>query len=133
MGTMNTADKSLALLDVALRRRFEFKGLFPKENLVDDKTLKKVFKELNKQILKEKKSPNLLIGHSYFMDENEKDLEDIFNNRVIPLLNEYFMGNRENVEKLLKGIVITEVNENDVLRCIGEYIEKPKDGNDEQK
>lgn len=81
MGTMNTADKSLALLDVALRRRFEFKGLFPKEKLVKDKTLNKIFQDLNQQILLKKKSSNLLIGHSYFMDKNEDDLETIFNKK----------------------------------------------------
>ena len=125
MGTMNTADKSLALLDVALRRRFEFIGLFPKPKLAGYHG--ELLKKLNKKILDNRKSPNLLIGHSYFMDKKD-DLEIIFNNNVIPLLNEYFMGNRENVEKLLKGIVKTEVDDNGVLKCIGEHTEKiPED------
>lgn len=52
------------------------------------------------------------------MDKNEDDLETIFNKKIIPLLNEYFMGNRENVEKLLAGIVATGIDANGVLKCI---------------
>ncbi|MBC8214773.1 MAG: AAA family ATPase [Candidatus Marinimicrobia bacterium] len=104
MGTMNTADKSLALLDVALRRRFEFKGLFPKPNLAG--VHEEILIKLNKEIGKDRKTPNLLIGHSYFMNnnkmENNEFLKHVFNNKVIPLLNEYFMGNGVKVIELLK-------------------------------
>jgi len=114
MGTMNTADKSLELLDVALRRRFEFKGLFPKEKLVR-KEFTNVFHKLNEKILVERKSPDLLIGHSYFM-KDEETLEQIFNDKVIPLLNEYFMGNREKVKEFLSGIINTKFD-GGVLKC----------------
>ena len=104
MGTMNTADKSLALLDVALRRRFEFKDLFPKPNLAG--VHEEILIKLNKEIGKHRKTPNLLIGHSYFMNnnkmENNEFLKHVFNNKVIPLLNEYFMGNGVKVIELLK-------------------------------
>jgi len=122
MGTMNTADKSLALLDVALRRRFEFIGLFPKPELAGN--YKDLLEKLNKQILEVRNSPNLLIGHSYFMKEN--DLKKIFNNKVIPLLNEYFMGNADKVKELLdKKIVNSEKNEETgVLEYKGPYEEK---------
>lgn len=123
MGTMNTADKSLALLDVALRRRFEFIGLFPKPELAGD--YEDLLRNLNKQILKEKKSPNLLIGHSYFMDKKEEDLDAIFNNKVIPLLNEYFMGNRKKVEEILKDIVSVKENlDTGVLECNSKDVQK---------
>ncbi|SVC38776.1 uncharacterized protein METZ01_LOCUS291630, partial [marine metagenome] len=96
MGTMNTADKSLALLDVALRRRFEFKGLFPKENLVKDEKKKKLFKIINNNILK-KKGRDFQIGHSYFMEE---DLKTIINGKVLPLLNEYFRGDNKKIKEV---------------------------------
>jgi len=125
IGTMNTADKSLALLDVALRRRFEFIGLFPKKELVLNNKLRSIFEKLNKQILAERKSPNLLIGHSYFMDKKEEDLDTIFNNKVIPLLNEYFMGNRKKVEEILKDIVSVKENlDTGVLECNSKDVQK---------
>ena len=131
MGTMNTADKSLALLDVALRRRFEFIGLFPKPKLAKVEKHKKILKDLNEKI-RDQLNMGLQIGHSYFMsteeikDENEF-LKDIFNKKIIPLLNEYFMGNRKKVEEILKDIVGTELDENGVLKCLGPWEKPSKD------
>jgi hypothetical protein len=97
LGTMNTADKSLALLDVALRRRFEFKGLSPNENLVKD-DCKDLFKVINNNILN-KKGRDFQIGHSYFM---EGDKKDIINVKVLPLLNEYFRGDTKKIKEVFK-------------------------------
>lgn len=111
IGTMNTADKSIALVDIALRRRFEFKALYP-----DPIILKNVLKEngfskndiqqrinmlsrLNK-IIRAKKSVDFEIGHSYFMDNDT--LVNILNKQVLPLLNEYFMYDLKKVKDIIE-------------------------------
>ena len=103
IGTMNTADKSLALLDVALRRRFEFVPVYPKykeEIHYENKNYSDILKELNNQILiKKNNNADYLIGHSYFL--GKEPIEDIFNNKVIPLLMEYFNGKIDEVYNLL--------------------------------
>ena len=107
IGTMNTADKSLALLDVALRRRFEFVPMYPQHELIDGKYKDHVAKReflvaINEKILAEKKSPDYLIGHAYFM--NDDSLTDILNKKIIPLLMEYYNGKQEKVKKLLDDV-----------------------------
>jgi 5-methylcytosine-specific restriction endonuclease McrBC GTP-binding regulatory subunit McrB len=111
IGTMNTADKSIALVDIALRRRFEFKALYPDPNI-----LKNVLKEngfsnddthqrvnmltcLNR-IIRAKKSVDFEIGHSYFMDNDT--LVNILNKQVLPLLNEYFMYDLKRVKEIIE-------------------------------
>ena len=102
IGTMNTADKSLALLDVALRRRFEFIPMYPDINTITDGDLKEFLKKLNTKILKEKNNnADYLIGHSYFIGKEKKDLKDILNKNVIPLLMEYFNGKVDEVKGIL--------------------------------
>jgi hypothetical protein len=98
IGTMNTADKSLALLDVALRRRFVFKGLYPNKGLIKEEW-RDDFERFNINIRSDK-SINYQIGHSYFM---KGDLEWIMNNKVLPLLNEYYMENSEKIINAFSG------------------------------
>lgn len=95
LGTMNTSDRSIALLDIALRRRFTFIELKPDPELLKDKVIEgiqcdRVLTQLNKSI-------TLLIGrdyqigHSYFMNiENLEDLRFAWYHRIVPLLQEYF-------------------------------------------
>lgn len=111
IGTMNTADKSIALVDIALRRRFKFIPLYPnkellktvlKENKIDQKEIEtrvNLMTNLNK-IIRAKKSVDFEIGHSYFM-ENET-LINILNNQVLPLLNEYFMYDLRKVKEIIE-------------------------------
>jgi 5-methylcytosine-specific restriction protein B len=97
IGTMNTADKSIALIDVALRRRFEFLGYFPDySKLVESDG--SILKHINKEIYSRKKSADYLIGHAYFM-EGRKTAQ-VIRNKVIPLLMEYFSGKTEVVEEI---------------------------------
>ncbi|WAC02264.1 AAA family ATPase [Lacinutrix neustonica] len=104
IGTMNTADKSIALLDIALRRRFEFKAMYPKYE-IENKTIYKseFLKSLNGLIVKSGKGHDFTIGHAYFMcDDNETfDFESTINNKVIPLLLEYYMNDDQEVKKIL--------------------------------
>lgn len=100
IGTMNTADKSIALIDIALRRRFEFIGYFPDYSKLEEND-GELLKRINKEIYSRKKSTDYLVGHAYFMSGIETS--KVLKNKVIPLLMEYFSGKIEVVEDLLKS------------------------------
>lgn len=105
VGTMNSADKSISLIDAALRRRFDFIEQKPDSALVPEGVLRKMFDNINENLVSELDSTDLLVGHSYFMKKTEKDLCNILNNNIIPLLYEYFYDNRKKVAKLLNDAI----------------------------
>ncbi|MDM8515895.1 AAA family ATPase [Desulfobacterales bacterium HSG16] len=101
IGTMNTADKSIALLDIALRRRFDFEPMYPQYE-IEGHTIhdSDVLEKMNEQI-RESKGHDFQIGHSYFMGDN-MDLAERMNKKVIPLLMEYFLNDEKEVIKIIK-------------------------------
>lgn len=116
VGTMNSADKSIALIDTALRRRFEFIEVAPNEDLIKDATLKNVLVQLNAVLRKQLESSDLLIGHAYFIGKNKDDLANILNRNIIPLLYEYFYDNEKKVkDALAKAIEGTDVKINETI------------------
>jgi len=97
IGTMNTADRSIALVDHALRRRFAFLDLFPDFNVLrkfhsdtpglDIESLVKVLTDINNQI----NDPHYAVGISYFLEKDlSAQLEDIWRMEIQPYLDEYF-------------------------------------------
>jgi 5-methylcytosine-specific restriction protein B len=126
IGTMNTADRSLALVDYALRRRFAFIDLVPqfhsktfKETLSDkgvpasliDRIIDRLTR-LNEAIANDKKhlGPGFRIGHSYFCpgggvtaDENWYRL--VIQTEIAPLLKEYWFDDEEKAEKAIAGLM----------------------------
>lgn len=110
IGTMNTADRSVEALDSALRRRFTFKEMMPKSELVPkENDVRSIFEIINQRIevLKDREHQ---IGHSYFMGvEKEDDLKGVFYDKIIPLLQEYFYGDYEKIQLVLgEGFVKKE-------------------------
>lgn len=97
IGTMNTADKSIALIDIALRRRFEFLGYYPKYKDIDPEA-SSFLQKINANIFEKKKSADYLIGHAYFM--KHQPIETVLRNKVIPLLMEYFSGKTDIVREI---------------------------------
>lgn len=106
IGTMNTADRSIALLDTALRRRFDFEEMMPKPELLRGKDiegidLEQLLTQINDRI-KNEYDRDHQIGHSYLMGvENKEQLERAYKNRILPLLNEYFYNDIDSVAKIL--------------------------------
>ena len=100
IATMNSTDKSIATIDIALRRRFTFLKMEPNSNLVKNPQSKKLMQKLNKHI-KETINEDFQLGHSYFMGENI-DLEFIKKYKIEPLLEEYFYADEENLKKALE-------------------------------
>lgn len=105
LGTMNSADKSISLIDAALRRRFVFMEQIPNANLVENAMMKSMLESLNDDLFDELNSTDLLIGHSYFINKNTDKICDILNDSIIPLLYEYFYDDRKKVEKILNGAI----------------------------
>jgi hypothetical protein len=101
VGTMNTADKSIALIDIALRRRFEFKGYLPDYKLIEDENQRELLKNINNKIYEKKKSADYLIGHAYFMKGLKTDV--VIQNKIIPLLMEYFSGKTAIIEEIFNS------------------------------
>ncbi len=99
IGTMNTADKSIALIDIALRRRFEFKGYYPIYEGYDQEAAR-LLEKINEKIYSLKNTSDYLIGHAYFMNGN--GIEPTLRNKVIPLLMEYFSGKINLVSDIFK-------------------------------
>ena len=103
LGTMNSADKSISLIDTALRRRFNFIEVAPDSSLIKDEILKRIFEALNNKIFDELDTTDLLIGHGYFIEKNEDDLCSVLNNAIIPLLYEYYYDKESKVKDTLKN------------------------------
>lgn len=108
LGTMNSADKSISLIDTALRRRFEFIEVTPNASLIVDPVLRSVLEKLNASLVKELDSTDLLVGHAYFIGKTEDDLCNIFNRSIIPLLYEYFYDNSTKVKAQIKNALPTD-------------------------
>jgi 5-methylcytosine-specific restriction protein B len=120
IGTMNTADRSVEALDTALRRRFCFEEMPPRydlkelENEVFGFQLKDILKTINKRIVRLLNNDHA-IGHSYFLNKNEKTLIESFYKNIIPLLQEYFFGDYGKMRLVLGDgfIQFDEWNEDD--------------------
>lgn len=120
LGTMNTADRSIALMDTALRRRFEFIEMMPKEELltdivIDNVNVKEMLETMNRRIEALYDREHTL-GHAFFMPLKNKEkatldqLASIFKNKIIPLLQEYFY---EDYEKIMLVLGINLQNKDD--------------------
>ena len=110
IGTMNTADRSIALLDTALRRRFEFVEMMPQPKLLE--IIQGENGEINLQLLLEKMNARIeflldrehTIGHSFFINvKSLSQLQQVFKNKIIPLLQEYFYDDYKKIQAVLNN------------------------------
>lgn len=109
LGTMNTADRSIATLDTAIRRRFDFIEMMPDTEVltgieINGINISAMLEKMNERItvLFDREHT---IGHAYFIglndDPNMETLANIFKNKVIPLLQEYFYEDYERIRLVL--------------------------------
>lgn len=146
IGTMNSSDRSIAILDFAIRRRFAFVKLNPNYEIVKELSviddigisIEKLFKAINKNILDVLGDENLLLGQAYFMpdflkQEDEKiiwtvkGLRMVFNYSILPTLEEYTYGNRNDLiaivgEKIAAGIYDDEEFINEIKKTFPEAV-----------
>ena len=130
LGTMNTADRSIAMMDTALRRRFDFVEMMPKPDIVDVNvegiSIKEMLTKMNQRIevLFDREHT---IGHAFFTtltnDSTVDELALIFKNKIIPLLQEYFYEDYSKIQLVLGDnakndgfkFIKDEVADNDVF------------------
>ncbi|EAK9877672.1 AAA domain-containing protein [Campylobacter lari] len=125
VGTMNTADRSITSLDTALRRRFEFVEMMPdaeelEKSKYKDVNLKKLLEAINTRIeylLDREKT----IGHAFFIGvENLNNLKNVFQNKIIPLLQEYFYNDYALIKVVLNdnGMIFEDKKDDIYLQKI---------------
>lgn len=132
IGTMNTADRSITSLDTALRRRFEFVEMMPDVSKLsidcESVNLQELLKAINTRIeylLDREKT----IGHAFFINTKDLDgLKNVFQNKIIPLLQEYFYNDYALIDMVLNknGMLEKQDINNNYLKNMTEFIENDK-------
>ena len=129
-GGMNTADRSIALLDTALRRRFEFEELMPDASIIPGSggdgviedgeggsiDLRRLLEAMNRRIrfLLDREH---MVGHSYFMDvKTFGDLRRVMFRKILPLLQEYFYEDWSRIQLVLRDRIDEERNPPQIVR-----------------
>ncbi|SUX05428.1 AAA family ATPase [Campylobacter lari] len=130
IGTMNTADRSITSLDTALRRRFEFVEMMPDASKLSTDckgvNLQELLKAINTRIeylLDREKT----IGHAFFIGINNLEkLKKVFQNKIIPLLQEYFYNDYALIDAVLNenGMLEKQDTNNDYLKNMKDFIER---------
>ena len=106
IGTMNTADRSIALMDTALRRRFDFVEMMPEydtlnKTIIEGINVGEMLKTINERI-EYLYDRDHTIGHAYFINVSDlKTLANVFKNKILPLLQEYFYDDWEKIRLVL--------------------------------
>lgn len=106
LGTMNTADRSIQILDTALRRRFQFKEYLPDYSVLRSDKAKTILQAINDRI-RALLGQDRQIGHSYFYDIEASAADESIQilkalaNKIIPLLQEYFYNDVEKIRFVL--------------------------------
>ena len=142
IGTMNSSDRSIALIDFALRRRFKFVYLTPDEDLLlqltDDSGLDGIkivnlLDKINKGILEVLQNKELTFGHTFFMprrlfnSSNQvqwswPELEFEFNYSILPILEEYCFGNKSALTEIIGEELPKRLKGEDFITSIKEYL-----------
>jgi len=132
IGTMNTADRSIALLDLALRRRFTFVELMPDPSLlktVAGINLGGLLAQINQRIIALLDRDHQ-VGHSYLMGvTNAGDLEFVWYHRIVPLLQEYFYNDGEKLRAVIGDDFVQSVELSSIVaKALGEVadLETPR-------
>ena len=141
LATMNSADRSIALVDYAIRRRFAFVDFYPNSEVVDfesdysqldDIKVGKVMDGINEKLYSVLGDADLLLGQSYFLPKWARDevngkikwtpqiLKRLFNYYVIPIIEEYTYGNKRYLQNILGDKLVGRISDEE------EFIEELK-------
>jgi len=113
IATMNTVDRSIALLDAALRRRFAFVELMPRSDVLGDTAVRGIglgawLESLNGSVKKHlgRDARNLQIGHSYLLEDGKpvrdfRRFREILRDEIVPLLEEHCYDRLDTLEQIL--------------------------------
>ncbi len=102
LGTMSSTDRSIALRDFVLRRRFKFVEVYPERGygLIENENARKLLQELNKRI-SGRLGRDYTIGFTYFMNKGEKEILEVFKTQILPMLIEYFYAIPKELKEVL--------------------------------
>jgi len=131
LGTMNSADRSIAIIDFAIRRRFLFVELKPDYDLIDrhvkindEEILGNFLRLINEKIISFFENSDYLLGHSYFLTLSEPSIEDIYDilhYKIIPMLIEYDHGEQTAISHIFpEGLL--NANSDELIEQIKAFI-----------
>lgn len=141
VGTMNSADRSIAFIDYAIRRRFAFVKFSPNYAVVQNRSeysgdydikIDQIMRKLNNRILKNLENDDLVLGQAYFMPRwlkkdgkynwNDEDIQILFNHYIIPIIEEYTYGNTRDLNKIVGSNIATRIH--DTKKFIEELVQE---------
>jgi len=141
IGTMNTADRSIGVVDFAIRRRFASIYMQPDHNILNELSrtdfgisLGEFMHRLNRSLIKNLKNKELTIGHAIFLDNrtideetkyhtwNSKNFEYLFNFKILPLIEDFTRGNTTQLESIIGTSLTNRITGSEFINQIRKFV-----------